>query len=629
MTKGHPQQGGFFIDMFKRIQFLILLLFGWLSFFELARIIFLLVHRSLAKQLSSKTVLLTFVYGLRMDLSMACYVLLLTSLFVILSIFLPFFRRAIIYNIFTGIVLFVFLLMVFTDVEIFTEWGYRLDATVLQYLSSPKEVLASAGHLPLFWIVLVFLLLFGGLFFAFNKLIQKGVVLLCPKQEQKFLSALLMVCFTALLIIPIRGGIQMQPMNPSWVYFSSNEFANVSALNAPWNFFQDVLDNERTTSNPYIFLPTQKATEVVDSLYTCSHTHQQLIDTSAGKPNVIVIVWESFTAKATWLNFQGKEITPNINRLKSEGIYFSNFYASGDRTHKGMSAVFSGYPALPNTSIIRFPKKSSKLTLISNLFKQHGYSSTFFYGGDPNYDNYKSYLLHGNFDEITGEGIFNQKDKITEWGIADGAVANYMTRSFSHWKQPFFNCWLTLTSHVPYKIPVPPTFVGDDETTKFLNSVHYTDQVIGRFIDNCKKQPWWKNTVVIITADHGIRFPATGKVVNDFRIPMLWLGGAVEKKKGMIINKLASQLDISATLSKQMGWNASLFPFGRDITDSTQIPFTFFSNSTSFGLVEPTKYFVFDVKGNRIREQEGNVQPKDLDAGKALQQFIYNDYLKK
>jgi phosphoglycerol transferase MdoB-like AlkP superfamily enzyme len=431
-----------------------------------------------------------------------------------------------------------------------------------------------------------------------------------------------------LLIIPIRGGIQMQPMNPSWVYFSSNNFANISALNAPWNFFQDVFDKERGIKNPYQYLPTQRSIQIVDSLYQSSNTHVQLIDTSSGRPNVILIVWESFTKKVLDASVNGKEITPNINRLKTEGIFFNNIYASGDRTHKGMSAVFSGYPALPNTSIIRFPQKSAKLTLISNLFKQHGYTNTFFYGGDPNYDNYKSYLLHGEFDKITSGEDFSSKDKLTQWGAVDGAVANYMINDFGNWKPPFFNCWLTLTSHVPYKIPVAPVFQGNDETTKFLNSIHYTDETIGNFIETCKKQPWWKNTLIIITADHGIRFPATGKVINDFKIPVLWLGGAVEKK-GLIINRLASQIDLSATLAKQLGWNPSPFPFSRDITDSTTIPFAFFSNSISFALVQPDNYFIYDVKGMRVKEQQGMATDKDINTGKALQQFIYDDYLKK
>jgi phosphoglycerol transferase MdoB-like AlkP superfamily enzyme len=294
-----------------------------------------------------------------------------------------------------------------------------------------------------------------------------------------------------------------------------------------------------------------------------------------------------------------------------------------------MSAIFSGYPALPNTSIIRFPQKSAKLTLIGNLFKQHGYTNTFFYGGDPNYDNYKSYLLHGEFDRITDKSLFSSKDEPTEWGALDGAVASYMQNDFKNWKQPFFNCWLTLSSHVPYKVPGPVVFKGVDETSKFLNSIHYTDEVIGSFIEECKKQSWWGNAVIIITADHGIRFPGTGKVIDDFKIPMLWLGGAVKKNKGLIVDRLASQIDLPATLMKQLGWNNSVFSFSRDITDSTSIPFSFFSNSVSFGLVQPNKYFIYDVKGNRVKEQQGSIDQKDIETGKGIQQFVYDDYLKK
>ena len=564
-----------------------------------------------------------------MDLSMACYLIILPCLFVIFSVFIRVFRKPLIYKIYSDIVLFLLLIIVLSDLEIYNEWGYRLDSTVLQYLSSPKEVLASTGHLPIFWILLVFVLVFAGLLLLFNKTTDRFIFLLQPKRERRFISTVVIACFIVLLIIPIRGGVQMQPMNPSWVYFSSNNFANISALNAPWNFFQDIMDKERGIKNPYQYLTTQRSVQIVDSLYCSSSAHMQLIDTSSGKPNVILIVWESFTKKIVDTLIDGKEVTPNVNRLKKEGIYFNNIYASGDRTHKGMAAIFSGYPALPNTSIIRFPQKSAKLTLISNVFKRHNYTNTFFYGGDPNYDNYKSYLLHGEFDRITDESLFNSKDKPTEWGALDGAVANYIINDFRNWKQPFFNCWLTLTSHVPYKIPVAPVFQGNDETTKFLNSVHYTDEVIGNFIENCKKQYWWKNTVIIITADHGIRFPATGKVIDDFKIPVLWLGGAIEKNKGSDISKLASQIDLSSTLMKQFGWNVSAFPFSRDITDTTAIPFAFFSNSISFGLVQPDKYFIYDVKGRSVKEEQDGVNEKDITTGKGIQQFIYDDYLKK
>ena len=615
--------------MFKRIKFLLLQLFVWLCFFELARIVFLLYNYSLAIQLHFKIILGTFIHGLRMDLSMACYIIILPCLFVLFSVFIPFFKKAIVYKIFTCIVLFILLVIVFADLEIYTEWGYRLDSTLLQYLSSPKEVFASTQHLPVLWIFLLFILVFIVSVFLFNKLIHKSVSLLQHARENLFLSMAVIACFLALLIIPIRGGLQMQPMNPSWVYFSSNNFANLSALNASWNFFRDVLDKERGITNPYMYFSTKRSVKIVDSLYRSLNAHKQIIDTSLGNTNVILIVWESFTKKIVDTSIDGQQVTPNFNRLKKEGVYFNNIYSSGDRTHKGISAILSGYPALPNTSIIGFPQKSAKLELISNCFKEHNYSSTFYYGGDANYDNYKSYLLHGQFDKITSENVFSSKDKLTQWGAVDGAVADQMVNDFKSWKEPFFNCWLTLTSHVPYKIPVDPVFEGTEETIKFLNSVHYTDEVIGRLIENCKKQLWWKNIVIIITADHGIRFPATGKIVDDFKIPMLWLGGAVEKNKGLVINKLGSQIDLPATLAKQMGWNVSAFPWSRDITDSTMFPFAFFCNSVSFGLVQPANYFIYDVKGKTINEKQGNINKNDLEAGKALEQYIYSDFLKK
>jgi phosphoglycerol transferase MdoB-like AlkP superfamily enzyme len=614
--------------MFSKLRFIFLNLLAWLVFFELVRMIFLLYHLTETSQLSSRTIFLTFVYGFRMDISMVSYLLIPVCLFVILSVVVPFFRRSLVYKIYNGVMLFVCSLITIVDLEIYNEWGYRLDSTIFQYLGNAKEATASVSHLPLFRILLVFLIVFLLLLYAFNKLVDRSIQLLEPSKEFILLSPLVVGALIALLIIPIRGGLQMQPLNQSWVYFSTNNYANVTALNEPWNFFQDVLDKQRPKNNPFLFFSGKRSEAIVDSLYASSHAHMQFVDTSAGKPNVILVIWESFTAKASWASINGQEVTPNFNRLKKEGIFFSNVYASGDRTHKGMSAVLSGYPALPTISIIRYPSKSAKLTLLSDVLGQHGYKSSFYYGGDPDYDNYKSYLLHGGF-EITARDAFDDKDKITGWGAHDGAVSKKMIEDFGKWKQPFFSCWLTLSSHTPMVVPADPVFKGNDFTTSFYNALHYSDAVFNSFVEECKKQPWWKNTILIVVADHGHKYPRTGKDIDDFKIPLLWIGGAVEKNKGMVIDKVMSQLDIAATLTRQLGWNASVFPFSRDVTDSTDHPFAFFSNSTSFGLVQPDNYFLFDHLGKRISEQGGSVNQNDIEAGKAMQQFIYEDYLKK
>src|SRR5687767_6908167 len=134
--------------MAAKFKFLILYFLSWVLFFDCLRLLFLIYHSSKTKELPFSTVAATFWYGLRMDLSMAAYILLPVVLFVLVSLVVPFFGRSLIYKIYTGIVLFFILLVSICDLEIYNAWGFRLDATPLMFLSSPREAMASISHLP-------------------------------------------------------------------------------------------------------------------------------------------------------------------------------------------------------------------------------------------------------------------------------------------------------------------------------------------------------------------------------------------------------------------------------------------------------------------------------------------------
>jgi len=314
--------------------------------------------------------------------------------------------------------------------------------------------------------------------------------------------------------------------------------------------------------------------------------------------------------------------------LKQQGIYFNNLYASGDRTNKGVPAILSGYPAMPNTTIIHSPAKSEKLPVLSRLFKEKGYYTPFFYGGEPEFANIKSYLLHSGFDPIIGKNNFAAGDMNSKWGAHDGVVMNRVFEDLNTSTKPFFATWLTLSSHEHFETPVSTTFKGNDNTTKFLNSLHYTDQVVGEFIDRCSQQSWWKNTILIITGDHGHPLPETNSKAEDFRTPMLWMGGALNKK-GVIIDKVVSQLDIAATLSSQAGLNPGVFPFSKNIFDSTAKAWAFFTFNDGFGFVDSSGRLVYDNVGKLPILTEGNAGNKETEAGKAMMQHVYDDFLKK
>lgn len=613
--------------MLQKFRFLLFYFLSWIIFFDLMRIAFLLYHFDKTKHLSFSTIISAFWYGLRMDMSMVSYIILPVCLFVLLALIIPFFRKKIIYNIYTGLILFLVLLISICDLEIYNEWGFRIDATPLRFLSTPREALASVSHLPLVFILVIFIGCFLLLFFIFRHILKR---IFFPQQvKYRIGTAFLLLIFMAALIIPIRGGLQLAPLNQSSVYFSANNYANHTAINASWNFLHSIFSKGSSGKNPYRYLPAQREKEVIDSLYAGASGTEQLIDFSSGTPtNIIVIVWESFTEKAIHVSIDNKEVTPQFIRLKQDGIYFSNVYASGDRTNKGLPAILSGYPAMPNTTIIHSPGKSEKLKVLPQLFKEKGYVTPFFYGGEPEFANMKSYLLHAGFDPIIGKKNFSSKDMNSKWGAHDGVVMNRVFDELNKSPKPFFAVWLTLSSHEPFETPVPAVFNGNDITTKFLNSLHYTDQCVADFIDKCSKQSWWNNTVMIITGDHGHRLPETDNKADEFRIPMLWTGGGI-KQKGIVIDKIISQVDIAAMLSKQAGLDSDSFPFSRNLLDSAVKQWAFFSFNDGFGFVDSSGKLVFDNVGKRIIRQEGNTGPKEIEAGKAIQQFIYEDFIQK
>ncbi|HTD93974.1 MAG TPA: sulfatase-like hydrolase/transferase [Chitinophagaceae bacterium] len=613
--------------MAAKFKFLLLYFLSWVIFFDLMRLIFLVYHSGKASSLSVSTWLLTFWYGLRMDASVAAYITLPVCLFVLLSLFIHFFRRLLIYRIYTFFVLLLVAIISLCDLEIYSAWGFRIDITPLRFLSTPREAFASVSHLPLVFILVVFLVCYGLFIFCFRFILKR--IFFQQQNRLRVVTAFLLLVFTAALIIPIRGGFQLAPLNQSSVYFSTNNFANHAAINASWNFLHSVFSKGRSGKNPYLYLPEATAVRIVDSLYAKGGPSEAVVNFPAGSPtNVIVIIWESFTEKAIHISKEGVEVTPQFNKWRQEGLFFSNCYASGDRTNKGVPAVLSGYPAMPNTTVIHTPGKSAKLTVLSQLFKDRGYATPFFYGGEPEFANMKSYLLHGGFDPIVGKNDFPSSAMNSKWGAHDGIVMNRVLGDLNKIRKPFFATWLTLSSHEPFETPVPVVFPGSDIPSKFLNSLHYTDQVIGDFITQCSRQSWWNNTIMIIIGDHGHPLPETGKKSDDFRTPMLWIGGALAKK-GMVIDKPVSQLDIAASLAGQAGLPTANFPFSKDLFSPGMLPWAFFSFNDGFGFVDSTGRLVFDNVGKLPVERQGSPGDAETRAGQAMMQRVYGDFLKK
>lgn len=613
--------------MLKKILFLLVYLLTWVVFFEIARIYFLLSTHQYAQDAPPGLVIKSLWYGLKMDLSAAVYLTGTACVFVLLGLFIPFFLRKKIYFIYTGIILFVQLLLIIADAEIFKAWGTRIDYTPLKYLSAPKEMWASVSHLPFFWMVTGFLVIYVFFFWVFRKIIARAFALL-QENSYRLVQAPLVLVFSGLLIIPARGGLQLSPLNQSSVYYCNYQYANNAAVNASWNFMYSVTQINQLNHNPYEYMNGEQANAIVQSLFDAKDKTEQVLKTDSVKTNVLFIVWESFTEKALHKIVDGGPVIRFFPQLMKEGIYFSNCYSSGDRTDKGISAVLSGYPALPKGSIVNYPEKTARLQGLGNLFLENGYSTHFYYGGEPEFANIKSYLAAQKFQRFTTKENFREENMNSKWGAHDDVVMKQLLADIPQMQQPFFTTWLTLSSHEPFETPVPQVFKGEDKETRFLNSLHYTDSVVFSFINELKKLPLWQNTLVIIVADHGHYLPITGKRADDYRIPVLWLGGALQKKN-IVIERTVNQLDIASTLSRQFHFDDTLCRFSKNVFDSTAKHWAFFTYNDGIGFVTDSSRLLYDNAGRRVVFEEGKTDKGQAEIAKVLMQVLYGDFLRR
>ncbi|MPR36444.1 LTA synthase family protein [Salmonirosea aquatica] len=601
------------------------LILAWVVVFQLLRCIFF-GYQYFSGNADTPTVLLQSAWhGLSMDLSMASYLMLLPTLLLSFTArkWLWYLRGMLYYSYFISLIV---SLIVTADLEVFKAWHFRLDTTPLYFLEHPNEAFASASSSPLLLLLFILLILITLISLFQAKIIKHLLVSFEPSSP--WLTPLLFLFITATLIIPIRGGLGLAPMNQSRVYYSSDNFANQLAVNATWNFFSSAVKGTGRKNNPFISMSPEVAHTRLNSLRPVSSGIVQIIEPKQ-KINVLLIIWESLTAKVVSSLGGLPGITPNFDSLTRQGVLFTNLYASGDRSPKGIVAILSGYPAQPTTSIISFPTKTASLSSLPRTLKEHGYQNSFYYGGETEFANIKSYLLQHGFDRIIDHNNFASSEKNSKWGAHDHIVFNRLLVDLNSQKTPFFTTLFTLSSHEPFEVPEKTAIPGQDIEHKFLNSLHYTDASLGNFIRQAQTKPWWRNTLIVIVADHGHPLPKTASDrSSEFRIPMLWLGGPVEQK-GIKVDTLGSQTDLAATLLDQLGYDSTGFSWSNGLLRKGRIPYAFYSFNNGFGWVRPRGTLVYDNIGKREVESSGNLNPNDKETGKAYLQSLFGDYLKR
>lgn len=583
--------------------------------------VFLLYYAHEAAQSSWMEWLQVVWHGLKLDMTVAGYITSLPLLFLLFTQWVEVPDR-IGQRILTGyfaLIAFVAAVLFGVDLALYEYWGFRLDSTLLIYLSDPKEAMASVD----LWSAVrqtLFIVGYGALMFCSWRPIAR---LYRGERMWHWVEAaagsLLLIVVAGLDFLSIRGGVGTSVANVSKVCFSPKLFLNHAATNPIFSFLSTLGDQDNYADEyPFYDSETLEANfELIRGNRPTETPSEPLLTTT--RPNVVLVVLESFGTTLYEATEEGRPIMPNLRRWAKEGIWFDRIYANSFRTDRGQMSILSGFPAQTKISLMKLTPKCLELPSVARSLGREGYRTSFTYGGDLNFTNQASYMYATGWQQLIWQKDMQFDAPTSKWGYDDRVVGEWFTDEvirLSADGKPFLAGWLTLSSHEPFEVPY------NEFADKRVNAHAFTDACIGAMLDRWKASPAWENLLVVLIADHGISAFRRGEYTQSeyHRIPMLWVGGAV--KEPAVIEAYGSQIDLAATLLGQLGIAHEDFEYSKDLLNPDSPKFAYYTYNEGFCVLDAEHESRWDAPSNQV--SEGSTE-EQLTIGRTLLQRTYED----
>jgi len=607
------------------------LLLFWVLVFDFERILFSIHNWTKFQEVSWSDWFLTFFHSIKLDLATGAFLSLLPLLTLAIRYMQP---AKWSYNLFKIVVLFEVVIVALIhagEINAYPEWNHKLTSRVFMHLSNPDEVFRTADYGMTVWFIIYSLLeiAFGYKLFRFifkpKKIENRSSLVL------KTIAALALFSSLSIgLFLLARGGWQQIPLNIDAAYFSNNHVANDLSVNSTYYFANSyILYNKSDIDELLPEIDRGESKNLVADLYDYSREHGvQILNNK--RPNVVFVIMESWAAEAIGCLSENKGATPNFDALSKEGLLFTNVYSTGHTSEIGNSSIFSGNPAIPGISISLQPEKHRKLRSLNQDFQDWGYSSHYVFSGDLKYGNIGGYFMDHGFQDVIDENDFPSGLERGKLNFYDEDLFNIFIDRMNNSKEPFMHCAFTGSTHSPYDHPRAPNQNWKGEEKDFMNSVIYADGCIKTFIENCKKQDWYENTLFVFVADHGHAAPeSVDPNTNQFyRVPLLLWGEPLkESYKGLRMNNIGSQADIAATLLNQMGGDITAYPWSKDLLNPKVPEFALHTIIRGYGWVTDHGSFSYqmDMKEFLINSFDDDHQI-EVKKGQAYLTEIYEAY---
>lgn len=586
-------------------------------------------------------------HGLPLDLSMAGYLSVIPGF---LSIAVVWLKRDLvkpIMNIYFIIASLFITCSFLLNASLYPYWKYPLDSTPLFYFfTSPADAIASVSIWQVILSIVILIVLTIGVWFTLRMRGEKrqqysrysyGYGGLGSGKRNRFddfdrhrgRTSIILLLLTGLLFLPIRGGITVSTMNTGQAYYSQNAYLNHSAVNPLFSLLESITHQEDFASQ-YRFMKDKEADKIFATMTSTSdeNTYPLLNEATfkKGTPDILIVIMESFASDIMPSMGSYKDVAVCLDSIAQQSILFTRFYANSFRTDRGMVSILSGYPAQPTTSIMRYPRKTSQLPSIArNLAKYKNYKTTYYYGGDADFCNMRSYLVSQGYQHIISDANFPIEDKLSKWGVPDHIVAARMMEDIKaqqNEKRPMLRILQTSSSHEPFEVPYHRL------KDKRLNAFAYTDSVMGAIVREYRKLPKWKNTLIVFVPDHvgGYKENLNDHDRSRYQIPLILAGGAISRP--MKVGIIGSQHDIAATLLGQLGVEHREFTFSKNMMSDATPKFAFFAVNDAFGIVSEENSLIYDNRAKRIVYDKGE-KGFNLKRGQAYLQKLYDDLAKK
>jgi phosphoglycerol transferase MdoB-like AlkP superfamily enzyme len=361
-----------------------------------------------------------------------------------------------------------------------------------------------------------------------------------------------------------------RPANPAFFAITADSMVNSLVLNsgysviyATYNLIKEDKSSEMygKMSREEIFKLTGHQDTDIPTLTTLTPSQKR------DKPlNLVIILQESLGATFVE-SLGGVPVTPNLEKLKDQGIWFEQLYATGTRSVRGIEAVTTGFQPTPADSTVKLSKSQKNFFTIAALLAKQGYSTEFIYGGESHFDNMRGFFTGNGFQHIVEQKDYKQPVFVGSWGASDEDLLNKTHEQLLAHHQtgkPFFTLAFSSSNHAPFEFPDGRIELYEQPKATDNNAVKYADYAMGEFFKKAQNSPYWKDTVFLVVADHDIRVRGDALVpVERFHIPGLILGADIKPQRW---TSVASQIDLPVTVLSLMGIQAQHPMTGRDLS---------------------------------------------------------------